>query len=267
MSFHRYPVTALEKISQHIRSLLVIPSIEAPAALAEDSDDEDDGPTPESLDDLGDLFRVADMPEDNLPAPNTSGRWFLSTMDPAETVVKLPGLWVRAGIRMVTYLNHAGESGTGVTLALPSLFSTTEQLEAAISQADKTGQPPAPDQALPNILDAIEGDGSLSSFLAASIFAREIKEFGRFGKHSRWQHHRFVSAVPPKVQWQWRAKQPEDLTPKVVTTADEHVVVEFFSCRVQKPIALFRHVDRYPPNSYCATTKDQVLAVMAGTGK
>jgi hypothetical protein len=37
--------------------------------------------------------------------------------------------------------------------------------------------------------------------------------------------------------------------------------VEFYSCRVQKPIALFRHVDRYPPNSYMANNQDQVIAV------
>lgn len=268
MSFHRYPIATVQKVSQHIRETLVIPTIEPPASRDfEPGDDDEDGEAPDSLDALGDLFRVADMPEDNLPAPNTDGRWFVSTVNPAEALAQLPGLWMKAGIRMVTYLMHDANSGVGVTVALPALLSTTERLEAAIQVAEKTGQPPSPDGALANILDGLEGDGSLSSFLSASIFAREIREFGRFGQQTRWGYHKFVAAVPAKVKWDWRTKPPEDLSPKVVTTPEEQIVVEFFSCRVQKPVALFRHVDRYPPDGYHATTKDQVIAVMAGALK
>ncbi|WP_225852789.1 hypothetical protein, partial [Haemophilus parainfluenzae] len=85
--------------------------------------------------------RVGDLPEDYLPAPNTDGRWFVSTVNPAEALAKLPGLWVRAGIRLVTYFMHSGDSGVGVTVALPALLSTTERLEAAIQVAEQTGNP------------------------------------------------------------------------------------------------------------------------------
>ncbi|NJL45710.1 MAG: hypothetical protein HC922_08285 [Leptolyngbyaceae cyanobacterium SM2_3_12] len=73
--------------------------------------------------------------------------------------------------------------------------------------------------------------------------------------------------LPPQIPWEWRTSKPEDFSPKVVLRPDGEILVEFYSCRVQKPIALFRHLDRYPPNSYTATNQDQAIAVMGSTAK
>ncbi|HEY9738064.1 MAG TPA: hypothetical protein V6D06_17350 [Trichocoleus sp.] len=259
MSFQRYPLATVQKVSQFVREALVLPTVDQSAYTAE-SDDSTEELEPDSLDALGDLFRVGDTPQDSGPAPNLDGRWYVSTIDPAEALLKLPGLWIRAGIRLVTYLQRRPDGGLGLTWALPELLSTTEQLEAAIAVSNGT-QPPHPQGALANVVEALEGDGSLSSFLTASIFLRELKEFGRFGKQARWSHHRFVDQVPPQANWQWRTQMPKDFAPKVVTLPDGQVVVEFFSCRVMQPIALFRHVDRYGNNSYQSQTADQVIAV------
>jgi hypothetical protein len=261
MSFQRYPLSTIQKVSQIVRETLVLPDYEQQPAV-ESADDETEDQVPDNLNALGDLFRVGDLPEDNVPSPNKEGRWFVSTVEPSEAVSKLPGLWIRPGIRLVTYLKQDNNGGVGYTVALPELLSTTEQLEAAIEAAEQANQLPKPMGALENIMESIEGDGSLASFLGASIFAREIKEFGRFGAYARWVHHRFVTEPPPKVPWQWRTKPPEDFSPKVVLRPNAEVIVEFYSCRVQKPIALLRHVDRYSPNSYIATAQDQVLAVV-----
>lgn len=259
MSFQRYPLATVQKVSQFIREALVLPTVNQ-ATDAPASDESPESLEPDSLDALGDLFRVGDTPQDSGPAPNVEGRWYVSTVDPAEALLKLPGLWIRAGIRLVTYLQQQPDGGLGLTWALPELLSTTEQLEAAIAAAKGT-QPPQPRGALPTVVEALEGDGSLSSFLAASIFLRELKEFGRFGKQARWSHHRFVDQAPPQANWQWRTQMPKDFAPKVVTLPDGQVVVEFFSCRVIQPIALFRHVDRYGSSSYQSQTADQVIAV------
>ncbi|QQE66201.1 hypothetical protein GFS31_28990 [Leptolyngbya sp. BL0902] len=241
---------------------MVLPMAEAQPKETASEDDEN---IPDSLDALGDLFRVGDDLDENLPAPNTDGRWYVSTLDPSEVLTKLPGLWLAPGIRLVTYLRQDKEGGMGMTVALPSLLSTTERLESAI-EALAPDQMPNPMGSLPNLMGGIEGDGSLASFLSASIFMREIREFGRFGRYTRWTYHRFVDAVPAKLPWQWRAKMPEDFLPKVVLRPDSEVIVEFYTCRVQKPIALFRHLDRYPPNSYAATHQDQVIAVAGAPG-
>ncbi|PSN15074.1 hypothetical protein C7271_21190 [filamentous cyanobacterium CCP5] len=260
MSFQRYPLSTLQKVSQYVRSVLTVPAGYGKAATAIDADADF---TPDSLDSLGDLFRLGDLPEDHLPAPNQEGRWYLSTLDGADALNKLPGLWLKPGIRLVTYLQQQPDAGQGLTWAVPELLSTTEYLESAIAQANQTNQPPRPSGALPSVMGALEGDGSLASFLASSVFLREIREFGRYGKNTRWSHHRFVSDIPSKVDWQWRTQLPKDFAPKVVTLPDEQIVVEFFSCRTVPPIALFRHVDRYQPNSYQPQNTDQVIAVMA----
>jgi hypothetical protein len=265
MSFQRYPLPTVQKVSQFIRETLVLPAHEQQPVGA-GVEPEDDVPLPDSLNALGDLFRVGDAPEDNIPSPNAEGRWFVSTIDPAEALVKLPGLWIRPGIRLITYLRQDANGGMGATVALPGLLSTTEYLDDAIGKIVTPDQIPAPMGALPNLMAGIEGDGSLASFLAASIFTREVREFGRFGRYARWTHHRFVTAPPQQMPWQWRTKIPEDFSPKVVLRQDAEVIVEFYSCRVQKPIALFRHLDRYPPNSYTANNQDQVVAVAANPG-
>lgn len=266
MSFQRYPLSTVQKVSQVVREALVLPPLEQqPKPTSPDQADADDALEPNSLDALGDLFRVGDVPDDNIPAPNAEGRWFISTFDPADTLAKLPGLWLKAGIRLVTFLQRQPQGGVGITWAIPELLSTTELLESAITNASGN-VPPHPTGALPNLMDALEGDGSLASFLEASIFLREIREFGRSGQQSRWIHHRFINQAPTQVRWQWRTKEPQDYSPKVVTLQDGCVVVEFYSCRVLKPIALFRHVDRYEPNSYRVNNADQVIAVAPNPG-
>ncbi len=263
MSFQRYPLPTVQKLSQLIRDALALPNANYQAGNTEPGDD--DGKIPDSLDALGDLFRIGDDPDDHLVAPNTDGRWFLSTIDPAAALTKLPSLWLCPGTRLVTYLKQDSSGGLGSTVALPGLLSTTECLEAAIETVASPDQTPTPTGTLPNLMAGLEGDGSLASFLAASIFLRELKEFGRFGRYSRWAHHRFIAAPPPQIPWQWRTKLPEDFSPKVVLRQDAEVLVEFYSCRVQKPVALFRHLDRYPPNSYIASNQDQVIAVVGAT--
>jgi hypothetical protein len=270
MSFQRYPIATVQKVSQFIRETLVLPSVSPLPLSATDSfsngssgsEDDTEPWEPDSLDALGDLFRIGDDLEEQVPAPNVEGRWYISTINPGDSLLKLPGLWLRAGIRLVTYLQRYTDGGVGMTWALPELLSTTEYLDAAIESAGQGTEPPHPIGALTNLTDALEGDGSLSSFLSASIFLREVREFGRFGPQARWTHHRFVAEPPPKVTWQWRTKPPQDFSPKVVTLSDGQIVVEFFTCRVMKPIALFRHVDRYPATSYHAQTADQVIAIV-----
>jgi len=267
MSFQRYPLTAVQKISQMLRTALVLPPSEQQPGPTQVNDAEENDGIPDSLNALGDLFRVGDLPEDNLPAPNQDGRWFVSTVDPAAALAQLPGLWIRPGLRLVTYLRQDSKGGIGSTIAIPSILSSTEQLERAIEKVTPDIPAPAPEGSLKTLMESLEGDGSLLSFLASSLFVREIREFGRFGAYARWTHHRFVQTPPAQVTWQWRAQVPDDFSPKVVLRPDGEVTVELYSCRVQKPVTLFRHLDRYHPNSYLATNQDQVIAVMAATAR
>jgi len=215
-----------------------------------------------SLDALGDLFRVGGFGDDEGAAPNAEGRWFISTVDPAAALSKLPGLLLKDKVRLVTYLQRQSIGGMGVTWALPELMSTTAELETAIESAGERAIPPHPKGALGNVMDGITGDRTPASYLTASILLREFKEFGRSGQNCRWSHHRLITA-PPNKPWQWQTQKPlTDLSPKVQIKDDKMVLVEFFSCRMAPPITIFRHLDQYVAKSYRPTTHDQVVALL-----
>lgn len=264
MSLQKFPVTAAQKVSEYIKTHLALPvSEQYPKSTtpAVEEEGEETVPEPSSLHELGDLFRLGSLPDEEVPAPNAEGRWFISTIDPAAVIAKLPGLSLKSDAQLVTYLFRQGSSGMGVTWALPEHLSTTAYLEQAIPQAQGYEIPPHPGGAFDSVMAVIDGDRSPASFLAASILYRELRELGRTGKLSRWAHHRLINQVPAQRQWQWRTSPPKDFSPKVKTLANQQVAVEFFTCRVIAPVAIFRHVDQYPPNQYQPQGADQVIAV------
>lgn len=265
MTLQKFSIEAVQKARQHICAQLVLPSSEQhppPQLVAPETIE--DTPEPASLDALGNLFRAGGFIDTNTPAPNEEGRWFISTIDPAAAVKKLPGLSLKSGVRLVTYLQRKPEGGLGVTWALPDLMSTTVQLEMALTTAENSSVP-RPQGALSHVMESIEGDATPVSFIVASLLAREWRELGRIGVNHRWSQHRLIATVPfeqRKQAWQWQTKRPKDLSPKVKVRADHSAVVEFFSCRIVSPVAIFRHLDQYPPNSYRPKIQDRAIAVL-----
>ena len=114
-------------------------------------------------------------------------------------------------------------------------------------------------------MEAVDGDRSAASFIIASLLQRELAEFGRLGKVMHWAHHRLIGATPTQAQWQWKVEIPKDLSPKVLLFADGRAAIEFFSCRVVPPIALFQHLDQYSGNHYKATILDRTIAIVQRT--
>ncbi len=262
MSLQTFSLDVVQKVNQHIQGQLALPpseqqpALETTAAMAAE-----EPPEPSSLDMLGDLFRAGGFEEENSPAPNSHGRWFISTIDPAAALYKLPGLSIKPGVRLVTYLQRRPDGGLGVTWALPELMSTTTHLETALESAGDKLTPPHPRGALGHIMDGVKGDQRPASYLSASLLLRHFKELGRTGKLRRWSHHRLIATVPSQYNWSWQGGTPKDLSPKVKRLSEKSVVVEFFSCRVVPPIALFRHFDQYG-GAYRPKSNDQVMALL-----
>jgi hypothetical protein len=263
MTTHTVPLEALQKVRQYLKGALVLPESEnRPRLIAMPLDDEDDVlPTPGSLADLGDLFRVGSTLDDGVPMPNDQGQWFLSVMEPNAVMLKLPHLSLKPNYRLVTYLYRLRESGCGKTWALPEHLATTAHLDAVITDnSHQIEQPPCPYGALPDLMAAIEGDQQPMSFMVASILRRELEEFGSLGTHQQWSQHRFVAAAPPQARWQWRTESALDLQPKIRMLPEGQIVVEFFSCRVHPSVAIFQHLDQYEPGSYMTKAIDRPIA-------
>ncbi|NJR38857.1 MAG: hypothetical protein HC781_08485 [Leptolyngbyaceae cyanobacterium CSU_1_4] len=132
-------------------------------------------------------------------------------------------------------------------------------MENAIANQEAS-QPPRPEGAVDHFMEAVGGDRSAASFMVASLLHRELEEFGATGQHCSWHHHQLIDAVPMQAEWQWRQQQPTDMAPKVKIMPDGQAAIEFFTCRDMPPIALFRHMELYPAETYVSKSQNQVIA-------
>ena len=262
MSIQKIPLASIQKIRTYLTSLLVLPESEnCPRSLS--FSESDDLPEPESLDELGGLFDLGPAEEDEEPiARSPASSWFISAVNPATPLRKLPGLRLKAGLRWVSYIYrdpNEPKKGTGVTWAVPEDYCTIAALEEALTHASDREHPPHPQGALDDFMAALEGDRSPSSFLLATLLRREIQEFVCAEANRDWSHHRLIETPPKQVKWQWKAPI-NDLSAKIRERQDGKVAVEFFTCRTSSPIAIFRHVEQYPPSSYQSKAIDQAVA-------
>ncbi len=259
MSIQRFPLAAVQQIRQYIQGTLVVATDQQSQTWAS-LEDTDDVPEPSSLDDLSSVFTFGGLTAEEIVAPRSYGHWTVSTVNPGSALLKLPGISLKSTWRLVSYLYQDGGSTTGLVFAVPEEFATTAQLERACTGSSSLKQPPKPERVLSDFMEAIEGDRSAVSFLVASLFCRELREFGAAGHYRNWTHHRLIDQVPAQVKWQWQVDQPKDLSPKVKIMPDGQAIVEFFSCRVSAGVALYRHVDQYSTAQYKPKRLDKPLA-------
>lgn len=256
MSIHRFPLASVQQVRQHIQSALLIDTEKQ--AWAEI----DDVPEPKSLDDLSGLFTLGSLSAEEIAAPRQQSLWSVSRVNPGAALLKLPGIQLKPTWRLVSYLYEDGDSGAGIVYALPEELATTARLERGITASGTLKQPPKPEGALVDFMEAIDGNRSAVSYLVASLLCRELREFGATGHYRNWAHHRLIEAVPAKVKWQWQAEQPKDFNPKAKISPDGQAIVEFFTCRVSSGVGLYRHVDQYLPNQYKPKRIDKAIATV-----
>ena len=240
MSAQRIPLETVQKIQQYLRGSLTLPASEnQPRSWSPDTGER---PAPESLSELGDLFSFGSPVQAATYAPNTRGQWFISSINPGAALLKLPGLRLKSNLRLVSYLHRTPNEGTGITWAVPEAFSTTTQLEQALVDRSDRTQPPRPVGALEDVMEAMEGDRSLLSFLVASLLHRELQELGAVGKSCRWSHHRLIDTLPESIACQWRSQPPQNLLPKGRILPDGRAAIEFFTCRTMLPRSRFSSI-------------------------
>jgi hypothetical protein len=257
MSTQRVPLEVLQKIRQHLRSALVVPASENHPNLYSNLDEP---PKPDSLDGLGSLFHFGSSLDETLQIPNNQGQWFISATNPGAVLMTLPGIKLKPEFRLVTYLFRLGDDGTGITWALPEPLGITSHLEQALLKARGEDTPPRPEGALADFMEAIDGNHSPQSFVIASLLRRELLELGKIGRVADWVHHRLIDAPPESTTWQWRTEPPKDFSPKV-RVSDGRAAIEFFTCRVTAPIAIFQHVDQYVAGQYRSKQLHRALAI------
>jgi hypothetical protein len=259
MSIQKLPLAALQQVRQYIKSTIALTDVDQKFQDWAKLDEFEDLPEPESVDDLSSIFAFGSLSTE--PIVGNSQRrsgWVVSTVDPGAALVKLPGLSLKLGWRLIGYVYSAKEAGKGVVWAVPDALSTTSILEKPIGSSEGT-QHPRPDGASDHFLEVVTGDRSAASFAVASILRRELEEFG--ASNRPWSQHQLIDTVPAQAKWQWSHPQPADLAPKVKIMPDGQAAVEFFTWRVSQPVSLFRHVELYPADTYMPRSQNQTIAI------
>ena len=259
MPIQRFSLAAIQQIRQYIQNALVVDAAKQAqpwVALAET----DEIPEPTSIDDLSSLFAFGGLSAEEIIVPQSQAHWSLSTVNPASALLKLPGVALKSDWRLVSYLYEDSGNSAGLVVALPEPLATTAQLEKARAASNSIKQPPQPEGALTDFMEAIEGDRSTVSFLVASLLCRELREFGAKGRYQSWTHHRLVDTAPIQVNWQWQGDPPPDMTPKVKLMPDGQAVVEFFPCRIKAGVDIYRHLYHYPAVQYTLKRLDKPIA-------
>ena len=163
-----------------------------------------------------------------------------------EVVAVFDGLRVKPGWTLHAHQFRNGGNGNGFVWAMPDGVEFREPESGkdllwtcvfSTPFAYLQFRTPKPPDALPNFMEAIEGDGSAFSFLCASILARELREFG-----AMW-HGRF-----------WNDVELKGDDPEVVEDEDEIKV--FLNCYTRLGTeGTFTYVDRYQRGGYTFETE------------
>jgi len=214
-----------------------------------------------------------------LPSKGPRG-WSKSQVEPVEVLKAFSALRLKKGFVLRAYQFRQGENGNAVVWAMPedSPFPSPKECPKL---KDAFLEPPRPPLALDDLMEAIEGDGSHWSYLSASIFVREINEFGAGWHGCDWSTHEIIDKAPSdyfnqtqrgseeriphsKVDdWTWLKKKPKELRPSVSKKNDK-IIVTFYSFSGLSTEAIYRHVDTFQAGKYSFKTKEVMIAKGCG---
>ena len=149
-------------------------------------------------------------------------------------------------------------------LPVPGMLEQSEGCETPLIGKPKGALPP---------MEAIEGDDSPESYLAASLFARELVDMGgaALGRSSmRWMFHNvllrniwsdssmYMSAIGPRECWE--IEEIPAVWPPMVVTSDEWVKVTMHTYMAWRGRAIYEIKDTYRRGSYDLTWESGKLA-------
>lgn len=173
--------------------------------------------------------------EDLWRVPARQG-WQKSPVSPMEVLKLFKGIWIKKGYTLRGYVYREEMSGFGVVWALPeSEFPGVEECERI-----NTLGTPRPKNAL-HFMNVLEGDNTPHSYINASLFYREMLEFGAVWHGLSWGLHEIIERADLLEGTElWEA---EDLRPKV--TLGERTIVEYYTLCGLYRWRIFKHKDLF----------------------
>jgi len=214
-----------------------------------------------------------------LPCKRPRG-WSKTQVEPVEVLKAFSALRLKKGFVLRAYQFREGGNGNAVVWAMPEESPFPDPKECP-KLKDAFLEPPRPPLALDDLMEVIEGDGSHWSYLSASIFEREVNEFGAVWHGCSWSTHEIIDKAPSdyfnqtqrgseeriphsKVDdWTWLKKKPKELRPSVSKKNDK-IIVTFYSFSGLSTEAIYRHVDTFQAGKYSFKTKEVMIAKGCG---
>jgi hypothetical protein len=207
------------------------------------------------------------------PPEKVPDGWSKSTVDPMKVVLAFKPLHVKKGYTLRAYQFREDLGTNAFVWAMPekAIFPEPAKCRQAVKRLGFL-YGPKPPQALENVMEAIEGDGSAWSFLCASILQRELDEFGASWHGLSWSTHEVLDRNPWKSgkakRWamlgkdtKWIALEPEpkEWQPQVQIGKDK-VTVTFYTYSGHHRQTIYRHVDTYKPGTYYLQSERKEIA-------
>lgn len=220
--------------------------------------------------------QAADAAHSELEPPEG---WSKSMVDPMGVLAPFKPLRLKADFVLRAYQFCAGGNGNGFVWAIPR-DATFPEPDDCPRLEEQFLAPPKPPAALDDLMEAIDGDGTPWSYLCASLFCREIGEFGAMWHGCSWSTHTILCKNPLTAkrtrrghrldspsggpdEWTWAEPEPNEWKPQVVEDADTICVILLtFSGLGQETI--FRHTDRFGRGSYRFETERKEIATGPG---
>lgn len=208
--------------------------------------------------------------QEQVPEDTPQG-WSKSPVDFSPFLAAFPGLRLKAGFVLQAYQFRERNDANGKVWAMPENTPLPDPDE--FPAEDIAEDPPHPPAALDDLMAAITGDGSAWAYLSASLFAREIAEFGAFGHGQYWSACHILAGNPwdkldpsPVAQptgtideWRWSEPEPSDWSP-TVSMDNNTVTVTFYTFCSLGDQRITRHIDTYTSGKYSFITDEQLIA-------
>jgi len=217
---------------------------------------------------LNDLLRdVRQLPQTPYAEKKISQTWITYFADLSSILSLFPCLRLKDGyaLRAYAYFETEGMNGDGkgIVWAMPEHVSLPE--------VPKTLYSKPPPGALNNIMEAIEGDGSLWSFMCASVFFCGMSDFCLGGVMCTLKTGEIIAndfrQEPEETRslddFNWLETRPANFEPEV-KRENNIITVTLYTYEDYVPGKMTRFVDVYGHKSYCFKREETVIAEDGG---
>jgi hypothetical protein len=185
-----------------------------------------------------------------------SDGWSKSKMDPMKVLDAFSALHIKRGFLLRAYQYVSGDNGNAAVWAMPenSVFPEPDECDTIDDTVLKCPRPP---EAFEDIMEVIEGDRTDFSYISASLFAREISEFGSIWHGCSWNSHRILDdqsaplyLISKEINDRRSLEEMSDNWRPSVSKRKGQIVVNFYTSKGLTPAGIVRHTDIFSIGSY-----------------